>query len=222
MAKFRTFQYGKAVANMLGGETGTDTFQTDYLTDTLKIMLTTSTYSPNLDTHEVKSDVTNEITGTGYTAGGVTLASKTITYTDANSWGTARANTTAYAVGDIVRPATGNAHLYRCIIAGTSNSSPPTFPTVSGQTVTDSTVTWAEIGRGITVIDAADPQWTSSTFSARYAVVYRDTGTASTSPLFCYLEAMDDTLTTPGDVSVSASTFTIQLSTVGVLNFSTP
>lgn len=44
-------------------------------------MLTTSSYTPNQDTHQYKSDVTNEISGTGYTAGGVTLASCTSTYT---------------------------------------------------------------------------------------------------------------------------------------------
>lgn len=222
MARFRTFRYGKAFANMLGGEASGDTFQTDYLTDTIKVMLTTSSYTPNRDTHETKNDITNEISGTGYTAGGVTLASKTITYTAADSWATARANSTAYAVGDVVRPAAGNAHLYRAIIAGTSAGSPPTFPTVSGQTVTDGGVTWAEIGSGITVVDAADPQWTTATFTARYAVVYRDSGTATTSPLLWLMEAMDDTLTTPQDVSVSASTFTIQLSALGFGNDATP
>jgi hypothetical protein len=40
--------------------------------DTFKAMLVTSTYSPNKGTHTKKSDVTNEVTGTGYTAGGVT------------------------------------------------------------------------------------------------------------------------------------------------------
>lgn len=52
----------------------------DFDTDTIKAMLTTSSYVPNQATHQYKSSVTNEITGTGYTAGGVTLASKTVTY----------------------------------------------------------------------------------------------------------------------------------------------
>lgn len=42
----------------------------DYDTDTFYAMLVTSSYTPNKDTHTKRSDVTNEITGTGYTAGG--------------------------------------------------------------------------------------------------------------------------------------------------------
>ena len=42
----------------------------DYDTDTFKVMLVTSTYTPNKDTHTKRSDVTNEVSGTGYSAGG--------------------------------------------------------------------------------------------------------------------------------------------------------
>lgn len=51
------------------------------LTDTLKVALCTSSYTPNQDTDEVFTDVTHEVTGTGYTAGGKTLTGVTITYT---------------------------------------------------------------------------------------------------------------------------------------------
>ena len=44
----------------------------DMDTDTFKVMLVTSAYTENKDTHLKRSDVTNEVTGTGYTAGGVT------------------------------------------------------------------------------------------------------------------------------------------------------
>ena len=43
----------------------------DFDTDTFKAMLVTSTYTPNKDTHDKRDDVTNEVVGTGYTAGGV-------------------------------------------------------------------------------------------------------------------------------------------------------
>jgi hypothetical protein len=42
----------------------------DFDTDTFKAMLVTSTYTPNKDTDLKRSAVTNEVTGTGYTAGG--------------------------------------------------------------------------------------------------------------------------------------------------------
>lgn len=41
-------------------------------------MLVTSTYVPNIDTHAKRSDITNEVVGAGYTAGGATLANKTV------------------------------------------------------------------------------------------------------------------------------------------------
>lgn len=44
----------------------------DFDTDTFKVMLLTSTATPNKDTWTKRSDVTNEVTGTGYTAGGAT------------------------------------------------------------------------------------------------------------------------------------------------------
>jgi hypothetical protein len=51
----------------------------DFAVDTIKVMLVTDAYTPNIDTHEFRSSVTNEITGSGYTAGGATLANKTVT-----------------------------------------------------------------------------------------------------------------------------------------------
>lgn len=45
----------------------------DFDTDTFKALLVTATYSPNKDTHTKRSDVTNEVSGTGYTAGGATV-----------------------------------------------------------------------------------------------------------------------------------------------------
>lgn len=46
----------------------------DFDSDTLKAQLHTDTYTPNFDTHDFQNDATNEITGTGYTAGGTTVA----------------------------------------------------------------------------------------------------------------------------------------------------
>lgn len=52
----------------------------DLDSDTLKVMLCTSAYTPNQDAHRYKSAVTGEVSGSGYTAGGVTLAGVTVTY----------------------------------------------------------------------------------------------------------------------------------------------
>lgn len=46
----------------------------DCNSDTFKAMLVTATYVPNQSAHTKRSNVTNEVTGTGYTAGGATSA----------------------------------------------------------------------------------------------------------------------------------------------------
>ena len=71
------FWYSSAFLHMLGRAKAID-----YDTNTIKIMLTTSSYTPNQDTHEDKADVDNEVSGTGYTADGVTLSGKSITVTN--------------------------------------------------------------------------------------------------------------------------------------------
>lgn len=55
----------------------------DFDTDSFKVMLVTASYSPDKDAHLKRSSVTNEITGTGYTAGGVS-APVTVTKDTAN------------------------------------------------------------------------------------------------------------------------------------------
>jgi hypothetical protein len=45
----------------------------DLSAGTYKIMLTSSTHTPNQDTHTTRADLSNEVTGTLYTAGGVTV-----------------------------------------------------------------------------------------------------------------------------------------------------
>lgn len=48
-------------------------------TDTIKMMLVTAAYSPDKDAHVYRSSVTDEVSGTGYTSGGVTISGKSIT-----------------------------------------------------------------------------------------------------------------------------------------------
>jgi hypothetical protein len=119
----------------------------DLDTDTLKIALVTSSYTPDQDAHDNFDDVTNEVTGTGYTSGGATLT-----------------------------------------------------PSVSVDNTDNEGV-----------FDAADVSWTTSTITARGAVIYKSTGTASTSKLICYLDF-------GSDKSTSNGTFAITFAAEGTLN----
>lgn len=56
----------------------------DYDTDTFWVLLTTSAYTENKDTHTKRSDVTNEVTGTGYTAGGQAITATVAAVDTAN------------------------------------------------------------------------------------------------------------------------------------------
>ena len=119
----------------------------DWDADTVKVALTTSSYTPNFDTHNFFDDITNEVVGTGYTAGGATLATVTVTLDTTN---------------DRVD------------------------------------------------VDAADASWTTSTITARYGVIYKDTGTASTSPLIALIDFGSDQTSTAG-------TFTIAWNASGIV-----
>ena len=137
--------YGVGAKNQWGATAGN---RVDFVGDTIKVALTTSTYTPNQDTHDFFDDITNELpTAGGYTAGGAALAGKTLTY---------------------------------------------------------------DTGTNEVRLDANDSSWTSATFTARYAIVYKDTGTASTSPLMGYIDF-------GGDQSVSSGTFSIVYDATGVL-----
>lgn len=119
----------------------------DLDSDTIKVALVTSSYTPNIDTHVFFSDVTNEVSGTGYTAGGATLASVTLNIDTTN---------------DLV------------------------------------------------AFDAADVTWSTSTITARGAVIYKSTGTGSTSPLLAYVDFGADKTSTAGN-------FTIQWNASGIM-----
>jgi hypothetical protein len=112
----------------------------NYPTATARVMLATSAYVPNQDTHVYVSSVTGEASGTGYTAGGQALASKTVTFTSATN---------------------------------------------------------------TTMLDCADPSWTTATFTFRYAVFYIDTGTPSSSPLISWMDFGSDQSATGGTVTIT-------------------
>jgi hypothetical protein len=68
------FVYGLAMQSVFNKEI-------DFDSDDIRVALCTSSYTPNQDTHRYFSDITNEVSGTGYTAGGQALANKTVGYT---------------------------------------------------------------------------------------------------------------------------------------------
>jgi len=135
------YWYAKAFINAF-----TQAMPLDWDTNAIKVMLTTSTYTPNQDTHEDKADVTNEVSGTGYTAGGATLGTKTL--------------------------------------ANTLN---------------------------VVKLDAADTVWSSSTITARRAVVYDSVGGGADAsrPLLLWVDFGEDKVSTDG-------TFTITWHTDGI------
>lgn len=73
----------------------------DLDTDDIKVMLVTSAYVPNIDTNTKRSDVTNEVTGTGYTAGGQSLAGKTVTQDNTDDEGVFDANDVTWSASTI-------------------------------------------------------------------------------------------------------------------------
>lgn len=156
--------YGSAVGDALAG-------RINWLTGTIVATLHTSSMTPDVLTHNRVDDLTAEVvTGHGYTQGtGQTVTGKTSTFTPAASM-TARVNTTAYVVGDMIRPGTSNGHIYRCLAAGTTASSEPTWPTAGLATVTDGSVTWSEFGRGVTVLSCDAIAFGGITGSALYVV----------------------------------------------------
>lgn len=53
----------------------------NYPADTIRAVLLSAAWTPNIDTNEFWSAISaNEIVATGYTAGGITLTNKTVTY----------------------------------------------------------------------------------------------------------------------------------------------
>jgi hypothetical protein len=121
----------------------------DLDTDTINVMLVTSSYTVDIDSHTKRSDITNEVVGAGYSSGGSALASKAVTVDNTDNEG---------------------------------------------------------------VFDAADLAWTTSTITARGAVLYKARGGASSADeLICFIDFSTDKISTVG-------TFTIQWAAEGILN----
>ena len=118
--------FGKLGANVLGGELAADVGMMDYLSNTWRMTLHTTTYVPNIDTNEAFADATNELgTANGYTANGVALATKTVSYN-------ATGNVTTYSADDFSWTASGAGLTFRYVVChdDTVTVGPPIKPLV--------------------------------------------------------------------------------------------
>lgn len=124
--------YGPAINRVL-------TKVIDLSADTIKVALCTTTYSPNYDTHGVYADLTNQTTGTGYTAGGITLTSKTITQDTTNDWWT-------FDAADVTWSSASFSFRYAIIYDDTAASKPLIaaidFGSTQTATAQDLTIKW--------------------------------------------------------------------------------
>jgi len=78
-----------------------------YLTETMNVFLVTSTYTVDVDAHTMFSNITNEVVGTGYTANGAALASKTSTQDNTNNRGVMDAADVTWSASTITARAAG-------------------------------------------------------------------------------------------------------------------
>jgi hypothetical protein len=135
--------YGYALAKAFGSTQAAGTPSFDWLSDTIKVALLSSLYVPSQDIHTFFSDVgSREITGSGYTAGGATLASKTVIVTT---------ETNMDAADVIWTPSTITARYAVIYKAGTAANSSPLLGYVDfGATLTTSsgtfTIAWPTSG----------------------------------------------------------------------------
>lgn len=164
------------------------------------------TYWSDILSHEINSGTVN------YISGGKAITGRSVSGVAANSWASVWTANTAYAAGAVIRPTSGNGHVYLAQNAGITDSTQPTWPTVVGQVVTDGTMVWNTCGSYVTALIADDPQWDNITFSAAgYLAIYsRTPATDATRPLIAVIDL-------GGSQSITAGTFKIDGPSTGIL-----
>jgi len=187
------------IRDMLKGDVDIDTHD-------IRAALLVDAHTPDRADDRWDDVVADECSGAGYTADGVAVANLATVTTQANSWGTAWAAATAYAVGDIVKPVGGgNGHVYICVVAGTSDDpTEPTWPTVSRQIVADNDITWAEFGSAVVGFTCDPIVFSEVTVSARYVKIFdHETAVNSTSPLMIHVDLGSEQVTGGADLTVT-------------------
>lgn len=133
-------QYGQAIVGQYGT---TSARRIDWTGDDIYCALLTASYTPDQDTHDFFNDVSaTECTGTGYTAGGVVLGTKSINYDTATNRTQLRA---ANSVFTTVTVTTRYAVVYKAV-GGVGPGTPASSPLLGyvdfGATQTISGVTF--------------------------------------------------------------------------------
>lgn len=118
----------------------------DLDTDTIKVALCTSSYTPDIDAHDNFDDITAEVVGTGYTAGGATLTGTAVTVDNTDNEGVFDANDVSWTTATFT---------YRYAIIYKAGAGASTSPLIgyidfsSDQTVTNGTATIPWLAEGI-------------------------------------------------------------------------
>ncbi len=121
---------------------GDGTFDMD--TDTFKVSLHSSSYTPNAATHTVYADATNELsTANGYTNGGATLGSVTfnqsggtVTFDAADTAWTASGGSIVARYAVIRKDGTANARVSPLVAYILLDTTPADVTTTTGNTLT--------------------------------------------------------------------------------------
>jgi hypothetical protein len=170
--------YPTALANILNKEIDLDS-------DPLYILLLESAYNP-IPAHEFESDLTNEVVGEGYIAGGQLLTGVSVSALPDSALSPWAAGT-QYRLGQVRRPTIANGYIYRCVVAGVSGGGEPAWPEIIGREVADGNAVWACVGKTLIKLDANDPNWPASTITAgRAVVVDKAPGNPAQNPLIGY------------------------------------
>ena len=111
----------------------------------IKAMLVTSSYAPDIDNHANKSDVTDEVSGSGYTAGGNEITNRAMVQDNANDLAKSTADNVTFSDVSIT---TRGAVIYKDTGDDTTSSLIAYLDFGADQTITDADfeLQWNEDG----------------------------------------------------------------------------
>lgn len=75
--------------------------------------------------------------------------------------------------------------------------------TTGGATLGAKTINYNGTTNTLTLDDTADVVWSNSTITARYAIIYKSTGVASTSPILGYIDFGENKISENGNFTIA-------------------